>query len=68
MVFVDLAQRFRVGGINRWYDGGVVLEFVEVGVSQAVSVVEWVREGWVEGAERQLVDVVAEVEGCEDVN
>lgn len=63
MVLVDAAQGFGVGGVDGGDDGEVVLEFVEVAVGGGEGVVEGVGEGGVEGAEGELVDVVAEVEG-----
>lgn len=63
VVLVDAAQGFGVGGVDGGNDGEVVLEFVEVAVGGGEGVVERVGEGGVEGAEGELVDVVAEVEG-----
>ena len=63
MVFVDLAKRFRIGGVNCWNDREVVLIFVEIVLRESIGVVEWVRKALVEWAKRELVYVVREVEG-----
>lgn len=68
MVLVNLAERFGVGRIDRWYDGGVVLKLIEMGIGQAVRVVKRVDKRRVERAKRQLVYVVAEVEGCGEIS
>ncbi len=49
-------------GVYSGYDGEVVLVFVEVGRCDGVGAVERVEERGVEGAEREFVDDVGEVE------
>lgn len=64
-VFVDLAERFRIRGVDCWDDGKVVLIFVEVFVCGCDGLVKRVGQGRVEWSEGKFVDVMREVEGCD---
>lgn len=59
----EFGEAARVGGVDGGDDREVVLEFVEVLLRRGEGVVERVGEGGIEGAERELVDLVGEVEG-----
>ena len=62
MVFVDLAQCFRISGVDCRDDGEIVLVLVEVVWRESVGVVEWVGEALIERSKGEFVNVVGEVE------
>lgn len=51
-----------VGGVDRGHNREVILEFVEVCGCSGDVVVQGVDEGGIEGAERELVNLVGEIE------
>lgn len=57
-------QSIDVDRVDGGHNGEVVLEFVKVRLGPGISAVQGVDELWIIRTKGQLVDVVAEVEGC----
>jgi hypothetical protein len=58
-------ESFRVRRVDCGNDGEVVLELLEMVLARRNGVVKRVDQRWVVWTERELVDVVGEVECCE---